>query len=49
VQLIDAETDQHRWAQTYDRTERDFLTLHAVLAAAIAQDVRRALALEDEL
>jgi TolB-like protein len=38
VQLIDAATDQHVWAASYDRRGGDVLSLQAELAAAIASD-----------
>jgi TolB-like protein/Tfp pilus assembly protein PilF len=36
VQLIDAQTDRHRWVQSYDRTLADSLTLQDELATEIA-------------
>ena len=48
AQLIDATTDQHRWAKSYDRTQRDTLVLQAEVATAIARDVGGALAPEDD-
>src|SRR5207249_6852800 len=36
VQLIDANTDRHIWAQNYDRTLADSLSLQGDLAAEIA-------------
>jgi serine/threonine protein kinase len=36
VQLIDAQTDRHVWAQNYDRTLADSLTLESDLATEIA-------------
>ena len=39
AQLIDAGTDQHLWARSYDRLVRDVLGLQAELAAVIARDV----------
>ena len=39
VQLIDADTDHHLWARSYDRAVRDLLGLQAELAAAIAREV----------
>jgi TolB-like protein len=47
AQLIDAKTDQHRWARSYVRLNRSLLSVQANMAAAIARDVRGALA-EDE-
>jgi TolB-like protein len=43
AQLIDARTDRHVWAQTYDRSAGDPLALQADLATRIAGDVRTAL------
>ena len=40
VQLIRAETDQHLWAETYDRDIEDVLALHAGLAMSIAGQIR---------
>ena len=48
AQLIDAKTDQHRWARSYDRTQHDMLAMQADLATAIARDLGGALAPEDE-
>jgi TolB-like protein/DNA-binding winged helix-turn-helix (wHTH) protein/Tfp pilus assembly protein PilF len=39
-QLIQAETDRHLWAETYDRDLGDILKLQGELAGAIAQQVR---------
>ena len=43
AQLIEAETDQHAWAETYDRPATDVLALQAEVAEAIAQAVGDAL------
>jgi TolB-like protein len=48
AQLIDAKTDQHRWARSYDRTQHDMLAVQAHLATAIARDLGGALVPEDE-
>jgi len=40
VQLIRAETDQHLWAEIYDREIEDVFALHAELAVAIADQIR---------
>ncbi len=40
AQLIQARTDQHLWAETYDRDLGDILNLEADVANAIAQQVR---------
>ncbi len=39
AQLIDARTDTHLWAQSYDRALPDVLALHAEVAGAIANAV----------
>jgi TolB-like protein/Flp pilus assembly protein TadD len=40
AQLIDAETDQHIWAETYERDLRDVLALQSQVAEAVAQEIR---------
>jgi len=40
AQLIDARTDEHRWARIYDRAQNDVLAIQADLATAIAREVR---------
>jgi TolB-like protein/DNA-binding winged helix-turn-helix (wHTH) protein/Tfp pilus assembly protein PilF len=40
AQLLEAHTDRHLWAETYDRERGDILVLQAELAGAIAQQVR---------
>jgi TolB-like protein/DNA-binding winged helix-turn-helix (wHTH) protein/Tfp pilus assembly protein PilF len=40
VQLIDAATDRHIWAQDYEREVRDVLGLQIELAEAIADEIR---------
>jgi TolB-like protein/DNA-binding winged helix-turn-helix (wHTH) protein/tetratricopeptide (TPR) repeat protein len=40
AQLLRAPTDQHIWAETYDRDRGDILKLQSEIAAAIAQQVR---------
>ncbi len=37
VQLIDARSDQHQWAQTYDRTLREAQALQRTVAADVAK------------
>jgi len=39
VQLIDAETDAHLWAQTYDRPVRDVLAFEGEIGVAITRDL----------
>jgi TolB-like protein len=43
VQLIDAATDTHVWAQTYDRPARDVLAFGARVGADIDRDLRSVL------
>ena len=40
AQLIDAASDLHIWARTYEPQERDVLALHSAVAKAVARDVR---------
>ncbi len=40
AQLIDARTDRHVWARSYERVVRDPLAVQNELAAAITRDVR---------
>lgn len=40
AQLIEAATDQHLWAHTYERDLRDVLDLHGEVARAIADEVQ---------
>jgi len=40
AQLIRAESDEHMWAQTYERDLRDALALQAEVAGAIAREVQ---------
>lgn len=40
VQLIDASTDTHLWAETYERALQDVLTLQAEVARAIATEIQ---------
>jgi TolB-like protein len=44
AQLIEADTDEHLWAKTYDRPLRDILAVQADIAAAVARDVQLVLA-----
>jgi TolB-like protein/Tfp pilus assembly protein PilF len=43
VQLIDAETDEHLWAEQYDRTLDDVFQIQSELALRIARELRTAL------
>ena len=49
VQLIDAATDTHLWAETYDRNSRDVLGLQSEVARAIAEEIRVRLTSPDRL
>jgi TolB-like protein/Tfp pilus assembly protein PilF len=40
AQLIDARTDRHLWAQSYERDGRDVLSLQGEVARAIAQEIQ---------
>ena len=40
AQLVDAPTDQHVWAQSYERDLRDILTLQKEVAAGVARQIR---------
>ncbi len=40
AQLIDARSDAHLWAQTYDRDIQDVLSLQSEIASDIAQQIR---------
>ena len=48
VQLIDAKTDRHIWAQNYDRTLADSLSLQGDLATEIARAVGATLSPEEK-
>lgn len=39
AQMIEAATDRHVWAESYDRQDRDVLGIQAEVAAAIAREV----------
>ena len=45
VQLIRADSDQHLWANSYERDVTDILALQAEIAAAVARELRVELAL----
>jgi len=40
AELIDAATDQHLWAESYERDLRDILSLQSEVAKAIAQEIK---------
>jgi TolB-like protein len=48
AQLIDAETDQHLWAESYERDLRDVLALQSEVARAIAQQIQIELTSQEE-
>jgi TolB-like protein/Tfp pilus assembly protein PilF len=48
VQLVHAATDEHLWAESYDRELGDVLSLHADLARAIAAEIRAVITPEEE-
>ncbi len=43
AQLLDADTDQHLWAKSYDRAVRDVLSLQSEVATAIAKEINVAI------
>ena len=47
VQLIDGTSDEHLWAESYERDLQDVLTLQAELARTIASEIHVALTPED--
>jgi TolB-like protein/Tfp pilus assembly protein PilF len=48
VQLIQASTDQHLWAESYERDFRDILSLQSDIARQVANQVRIILTPEEE-
>jgi adenylate cyclase len=48
VQLIDASTDQHLWAENYDRTLEDVFAIQSEIAQSVASRLRVALLEEDK-
>jgi TolB-like protein/tetratricopeptide (TPR) repeat protein len=48
VQLIRAETDEHLWAETYDREIEDVFLLHSDVAKSIAGEIRAVLTPEEQ-
>ncbi len=48
ARLIEAETDRHLWADSFDRELRDILALYSDVARAIAQEVEVAVTPEDQ-
>jgi serine/threonine protein kinase/tetratricopeptide (TPR) repeat protein len=47
AQLINAATDTHMWAETYERDLRDVLVLQSEVASTVARQIRVALTLEE--
>jgi len=48
AQLIHADTDEHLWAETYDRSVRDVLSLQSEVARAIAQEIKAKLTPQEQ-
>lgn len=48
LQLIDAETDEHIWAENYERDLKDILTLQSEVARTVAERIRVRLTLDEE-
>ena len=50
VQLIDAATDEHLWAQTYDRqlTAASIFAIQSEIATAVAKELRATLSLDEQ-
>jgi TolB-like protein/tetratricopeptide (TPR) repeat protein len=48
VQLIQAKTDKHLWANTYEGDARDVLGLQSMLARAVVQEIRVTLTPEEQ-
>lgn len=48
AQLIDARTDQHLWAKSYDRELKDIFAIQSELATEIARSLRVSLAPQEE-
>ncbi len=48
AQLIEAATDRHLWAESYERDLRDILALQSEVARAIAREIKVRLTLEEE-
>jgi len=49
VQLIDAASDQHLWAESYERDSKNVLTLQGEVAKAIAQQVRAVITPQEQV
>ena len=48
LQLIDAETDEHLWAENYERDLKDILTLQSEVARTVAERIQVKLTLDEE-
>ncbi len=48
VQLIDAETDRHLWAERCDRAFEDIFDLQSEVAQAIAVELQATVGLEEQ-
>jgi serine/threonine-protein kinase len=48
VQLIDASSDQHLWAESYERAVKDVFALQGEVAQAIAQQVQAAITPQEQ-
>ncbi|MFH1680757.1 MAG: protein kinase [Candidatus Eisenbacteria bacterium] len=48
AQLIEAKTDRHLWAESYDRSLSDVLTLQSELARTIAREIRVTMTPQEE-
>jgi non-specific serine/threonine protein kinase len=48
AQLIDAATDQHLWAESYERDLQDVLALQSEVARAVAQEIKVKLTPQEE-
>ncbi len=49
LQLIDGETDEHIWAENYERDLKDILTLQSEVARTVAERIRVKLTLDEDL
>lgn len=49
IQLIEAKSDEHLWARTYDRSKRDVLAQQSELAREIAKSLKAAINPEHEV
>jgi tetratricopeptide (TPR) repeat protein len=49
AQLIEAATDRHLWAKSYERDLRDILALHSEVARAVAREIKITLTADEEM